>query len=128
MPKIKIEDLAKIKEKAMRSLTLREGGPYRVKVNVHMGTCGIAAGARAIMSAFLAILEHKNIKDVLITTSGCAGLCSKEPMITLEIEGAPPVKYGELTPDKVNKIFEDHILGGKILKDFVIAIGHERLA
>ena len=128
MPKIKIEDLAKIKEKAMRSIALREGGPYRVKVNVHMGTCGIAAGARNIMSTFLSIIESKNIKDVLMTSSGCAGLCSKEPMITIEMEGSAPVKYGELTPEKASLIFEEHILGNRIAKDFVIAVGHERLA
>jgi NADP-reducing hydrogenase subunit HndB len=128
MPKIKIKDLAKIKENTLSSITLRQGGPYRVKVNVHMGTCGIAAGARTIMNAFLSIIESKNIKDVLMTTSGCAGLCSKEPMITVETEGAAPVKYGELTPEKADRIFREHILQGSIVKDFVIAVGHERLA
>ena len=128
MPKIEIKDLAKIKETTLRSIRLRQGGPYRVKVNVHMGTCGIAAGARTIMNAFLSIIESKNIKDVLMTTSGCAGLCSKEPMITVETEGTAPVKYGDLTPEKVDKIFREHILQGSIVKDFVIAVGHERLA
>ena len=128
MPKIKIEDLAKIKEKTLDAVTLRTGGPFRVKINVHMGTCGIAAGSRGIVDAFLSMIDKKGTKDVMLTTSGCAGLCSKEPMVTIEVEGRPPVKYGELTPDRAKKIFADYVLGGKIVKDFVIAMGHEREA
>ncbi|OGF59679.1 MAG: NADP oxidoreductase [Candidatus Fischerbacteria bacterium RBG_13_37_8] len=128
MPKIKIDDLAKIKEKHLTATTLRTGGPYRVKLNVHMGTCGIAAGAREIVATFMKLIESKDVKDVLLTTSGCAGLCSMEPMITIEVEGAAPVKYGELNADRAKRIFQEHVLDGKIVKDFAIAKGHERQA
>ncbi len=125
MPKLSIDDLKKIKEKRSDEIFLREGGPYKCKITVHMGTCGIAAGARKILSTLMGNIEKKNVKDVLVTTSGCAGLCSKEPMITLEIQGKPPIKYGELTDDKVHKIFEDHVLGGQIVEDYLIGKGHE---
>ena len=82
MPKITIDDLSKIREKTIRTNTLREGAG-RVKITVHMGTCGIAAGARDIMSAVLKEIETRNLNDILVTNSGCAGLCSKEPMITI---------------------------------------------
>ncbi len=126
MPKLKIEDLAKIKEKAARTKQLREGGPYKIKVTVHMGTCGIAAGARGIMDTLIKEIEKKDVHDVLLTTSGCAGLCSREPMITVESASQAPVKYVELTPQKTTEIFEKHIIGGKIIKDYALAVGSER--
>lgn len=126
MPKLKVEDLAKIKEKTMKMTNLREGAG-NAKVTVHMGTCGIASGARNIMSALLEEIEAQNVKDVLVTTSGCAGFCSKEPMATVELKNAAPVKYAELTPDKIKEIFNKHVLGGEIVDEYVLGIGSERL-
>lgn len=126
MAKIKIEDLEKITDDYKRKMTVREGGG-RVKVTVHMGTCGIAAGARDIMSTFVKEIEEKNIKDVILTTSGCAGLCSKEPMITVEVLGQAPVKYVELTPEKAKKIFEQHVLQGIFVKEYALSIGSEKV-
>ncbi|MCA1917799.1 MAG: (2Fe-2S) ferredoxin domain-containing protein [Flavobacterium piscis] len=126
MAKLKIEDLEKISEDYKRKMTVREGGG-RVKVTVHMGTCGIAAGAREIMSTFVKEIEEKNVKDVILTTSGCAGLCSKEPMITVEVLGQAPVKYVELNPDKAKKIFEQHVLKGIFVKEYALSIGSEKV-
>lgn len=124
MAKISLEDLKKIKESVQASVTLREGG-YRAKVNVHMGTCGIASGARAIMSTVLDEIAQRDIKDVIVTTSGCAGLCSREPMITVERIGEAPVKYGDLTPEKMREIFVEHVLGGKVVEKYALAVGSE---
>jgi NADP-reducing hydrogenase subunit HndB len=126
MAKIKVEDLEKIREKVRETMVLREGGPYKAKVIMHMGTCGIASGARKIMSALLKEIEAKNIKDVIVTTSGCAGLCSREPMVTVELLGKAPVKYVDLTEEKIRKIFNEHILGGNIVSEYALAIGSER--
>ncbi|MEW6685732.1 MAG: (2Fe-2S) ferredoxin domain-containing protein [Candidatus Edwardsbacteria bacterium] len=126
MPKLKIEDLAKIREKTKSLTTLREG-VGRAKVTVHMGTCGIAAGAREIMSALLSEIEKHKVKDILVTTSGCAGLCNREPMATVELLDKPPVKYVDLTPEKMRKIFAEHILGGKIVNEYALAIGSEMM-
>lgn len=126
MAKLKIEDLEKIAEDYKRKMTVREGGG-RVKVTVHMGTCGIAAGAREIMNTFVKEIEEKNVKDVILTTSGCAGLCSKEPMITVEVLGQAPVKYVELTPEKAKKIFEQHVLQGIFVKEYALSIGSEKV-
>ena len=126
MPRIKIEDLDKISKKVKRTTILREGAG-RAKITVHMGTCGISAGAREIMSTLMAEIEKKNIKDIILTTSGCAGLCSKEPMATVELKGETPVKYIELTPEKTKKIFEEHVLGCKVVKDYALAKGSERV-
>ncbi len=124
MAKLTIADLKKIKENYHASQALREGG-FKVKITVHMGTCGIAAGARPIMNVVMEELTKSGRKDVAITTSGCAGLCSKEPMVTIELAGEAPVKYIALTEDKMRKIFAEHVLGGKAIKEFALVAGHE---
>lgn len=126
MPRLKPEDLEKIREKMKGTVTLREG-KAKARIIVHMGTCGISAGARKIMSTLLSLVEEKKIEDIIVTTSGCAGFCSKEPMATVELKGEAPVKYIDLTEEKITKIFNEHILGGKIVKDFALAIGSEQL-
>jgi len=125
MSKLTIEDLQKIREKSKGGI-LSEDGPYKAKVTVHMGTCGIAAGARHIMSALMKELEDKDVNDVFLTTSGCAGLCSHEPMATIEFAGKIPVKYIDLTPEKVKAIFERHIMGKEPVMEYALAVGSER--
>ena len=127
MAKLKPEDLNKIAER-MRHQTLLRDGAGRAKVTVHMGTCGISAGARKIMSTLLAEVEQHNVQDVILTTSGCAGLCSKEPMMTVELKDQAPVKYVELDEKKAHTIFTDHVLEGKIVTDFALGIGSERVS
>ncbi len=125
MPKLTIDDLKKIRDKARGTVILREG-VGKAKITVHMGTCGIASGAREIMDAVMSEIETRDIKDVIVTTTGCAGLCSREPMATIELLGKPPVKYVDLTKEKVKKIFDEHILGGNIVTKYALAIGSER--
>ncbi len=124
MAKLTIEDLKRIKEEVRSTTVLREGG-FRAKVNIHMGTCGIAAGARKLMSAVLQEIEERKIKDVMVTTSGCAGLCSREPMATVEILEKPPVKYCDLNEEKMKEIFVHHILNGEIVEAYALARGSE---
>ena len=124
MAKMSIEDLKKIKESVQAGVNLREGG-YRAKVNIHMGTCGIASGARKLMTAVLDEIEKKGLKDVIVTTSGCAGLCSREPMATVERLGEAPVKYVDLDAEKMKEIFSQHVLGGKPVEKYALAVGSE---
>ncbi|OHB79502.1 MAG: NADP oxidoreductase [Planctomycetes bacterium RBG_16_55_9] len=125
MPKIEPGDLDEIGEKIKRTMLLREGSG-RAKIIVHMGTCGIAAGARTVMKAFLDEIESKGVKDVIITISSCAGLCSREPMATVELTSEPAVKYVDLTAEKARRIFEEHVLGGRIVAEYALAAGSER--
>ncbi len=127
MAKLKPEDLEKISEK-MRTVTILREGSGQAKITVHMGTCGIASGARGIMSAFLSQKDETKAKDLILTTSGCAGLCSREPMATVELKGETAVKYVDLTEEKVKKIFSQHVLGGNIVKEYALAMGSERVS
>jgi NADP-reducing hydrogenase subunit HndB len=125
MPKLNIKDLEEIRKKVRKATLLREG-ISNAKITVHMGTCGIAAGARAIMNTVIKVVEKSGRDDIIVTTSGCAGFCSREPMATVELKGETPVKYGDLTEDKIKKIFSEHVLKGKIVEEYALAIGSER--
>jgi NADP-reducing hydrogenase subunit HndB len=126
MARLTIDDLAKIRDRSRRQTSLREGAG-RVKITVHMGTCGIAAGARDIMTAVLKEVETQNLHDVIVTNSGCAGLCSQEPMMTVETAAAPaPVKYVLMTPEKVRVIVENHLKRGEVVREYALAVGSER--
>jgi len=124
MAKLRIEDLKKIKESVKGTVNLRDGNA-RVKITVHMGTCGIAAGARVVMNTLLKEIEARQVQDVLLTSSGCAGLCSHEPMITIEVSGEAPVKYTKLDGDKTKRIFEEHVQGGKPVTEYALSMGSE---
>ncbi len=124
MAKLTIADLKKIKEKQQATFNLREGG-YRAKVTVHMGTCGIAAGAREIMTALMDEIDQAKAEDIISTTSGCAGLCAREPMMTVELLNKPPVKYGDVTVDKLKEIFQEHVMGGNPVEKYVLVVGSE---
>ncbi len=125
MSKLTVESLEKIKEKTRRTTLLREG-TGKAKIIVHMGTCGIAAGTRKIRDALIKIMEEQDVTDVILTTSGCAGLCSREPMATVERVGEAPVKYVDLTEDKIRKVFMEHVIGGQIVIKYALALGCER--
>ena len=126
MPKLTLEDLKKIREKTQKTILLREGGDYRAKITVHMGTCGIAAGARKIMSTLMDEIDKKSLSDVFLTNSGCAGLCSREPMVTVEVAGTPPVKYIDLDEKKIKEVLKKHVIGGTLVKDYALGIGSEK--
>jgi NADP-reducing hydrogenase subunit HndB len=127
VPKISIQDLKKIKERERSRMVLRDG-EYRAKITVHMGTCGIAAGAREILTCLRDLIAEKKLDDVILTNSGCAGLCAQEPMMTVELSDQPPVKYVKLDREKATRIFEEHVMGGKTVEDYALARGSETVA
>jgi NADP-reducing hydrogenase subunit HndB len=124
MPRLTIDDLKKLRDQSAGAIALR-AGTARAKVTIHMGTCGIAAGAREVMAALLKAIEEQGVTDVMVTTSGCAGLCSREPMATVEVRAQAPVKYVNLTPETMVRVFQRHVLGGEVVTDAALAAGCE---
>jgi NADP-reducing hydrogenase subunit HndB len=124
MPRLTIDDLKKMRDETSGAIALR-AGTARARVTVHMGTCGIAAGAREVMAALLKEIESQGVTDVMVTTSGCAGLCSREPMATVEVLGQAPVKYVNLTPRDIQEVFRRHVLGGDVVTESALAAGCE---
>lgn len=125
MPKLKLEDLAEVRRRARKAIWLRDTAA-RVTLTVHMGPCGIAAGARDIVLAALREVEEAGFCDVLVSVSDCAGLCAREPMATVEVAGQPPVRYVNLTEAKVKEIFAEHILAGKIVERYALKEAAEK--
>ena len=124
MAKLNIEDLKKIKERVQAETSLRDG-ERRVKITVHMGTCGIASGAREVMNALMEEIDQAGVTDVVVTTSGCMGLCSREPLVTVEVLNQEPIKYEYMNPNKIRQVFKRHVLQGEVQTPFVLAKGQE---
>jgi len=118
MPRIKsLEDLKKIREDAQRDLKVRIDTGTRIIVG--MGTCGIAAGARETMHAILEELAKREI-DANVTTVGCVGTCVREPLVDIEQAGKPRITYGNVHPDMVPKLIEEHLINGRIVDEWVV--------
>ena len=115
-----LEDLQKVRERALEQMKVREG-KYAAKVVVAMGTCGIAAGARDVMTAILDELDKRGISDVAVTQTGCKGLCEQEPTVDVVKAGEPTVTYGYVDSDKARNIVAQHLVNGNIVGDMVVA-------
>lgn len=122
MPKLNVEDLDEIKQKVEGREESKRG-----KIIVHMGTCGRAAGAKEIMDTLEEEFNKRDIDNVILTNSGCAGLCSREPMVTVKMEDEAPIKYVDLTPDKMKEVLSDHVLGGDPVGQYALARGSEKV-
>jgi len=119
MPKIMtIDDFKKLREDARRDIRVRlQTG---TKIIVGMGTCGIAAGARETMRAIVAELDKKHI-DAHVTTVGCIGMCAFEPLVDVEQAGGSRITYGNIHPEKVPRLIEEHLIQGRVVEDWVVA-------
>jgi len=119
LPKItSLEDLRKIKEQAKDLTSARSGG--KTKIIVGMGTCGIAAGARDVMTAILAELDKRGLKDVNVEMTGCIGMCQKEPLVDIIRPGEPRITYGNVEPKDVARIVAEHLVNGNVVEDKVV--------
>ena len=91
-----------------------------MRITVHMGTCGIAAGARDVLTALMDELTASNIETVTLQQSGCVGLCDKEPMMTLEDKEGKTFRYGKLDRTKVRQIVSEHVVRGHPVTEFLL--------
>ena len=113
MAKVTVEDLKRIREETARKIIMRtEKG--RVRILVHTGSCGIAAGARGLMTTLLEEKAKSGRDDIYIIAAGCSGSCEGEPNITVEIADQPPMVYEKMDDGKIRKIFKDEILTGQL--------------
>jgi len=114
-----LEDLNALKQKALEELKLRESKDS-VRIVVGMGTCGIAAGAREVVGAFLEELAKRKISDVSVTQTGCIGLCAKEPLVDVVAPGQPTVTYGDVDASKARQIVAQHVVNGLVIGEWVV--------
>ena len=113
-----LADLREIREKAKREMAQREQSA-RYRIVVAMGTCGIAAGARSVMSAILDELNKRNITDTVVTQTGCLGYCDQEPLVQIVQADKSTITYGKVTPEVARAIVSDHVVNNKIVTNHV---------
>lgn len=113
------DQLKALAEKAKADIDLREGRK-ETQVTVHMGTCGIAAGARDVVAGFMTEMAGAGITDVSLHQSGCAGLCEEEPMATVTAADGTMYRYGLLDKDKIHEIVVQHLAGGAPVDMYLI--------
>lgn len=116
-----LEDLKRAKEEALKKRELKATSGA-VQVIVGMGTCGIAAGARDAMKAILEIIEKDSIPGVIVTQTGCIGLCEREPIVQVILGEQPKVTYGKVSPEVARKIMKEHVVEGKVVASNVMNI------
>ena len=114
-----LAELQAIKERMKNKVVLREGG-QEVRVVVGMATCGIAAGARPVMTAFLEEASKRNLSNVVIEQTGCIGMCALEPIVEVYVPGQEKVTYVKMTAEKVAKIVSDHIVNGAPVIEYTV--------
>ncbi len=118
MPKLKsLEDLQSLREQLQGDIKAR--AETATTIIVGMGTCGISAGAREVMHAILAELDARDI-DAHVTTVGCIGMCSKEPLVDIQQGDEPRITYGNITPAMVPRIIEEHLIQGHVVDEWVV--------
>lgn len=118
---MKLEDLRRIREKALNEMRLREE-KARIKIIVEMGTTGISSGAREVLKTFLEEIEKRNLKDVIVTQTGEKGLITHQPIVIVEESGKPKVIYGDVNVDIAKRIVEEHIIKGNPILEYIIQI------
>ncbi len=115
------DDLDQIQKRAARDMSAQTSEKYDARVMVHMGTCGLAAGAQEVMDVLQEEAAKQDQVSIQIISCGCAGMCSSEPNVTVERRGEQPVMYAHMDADKMRQVFKRHVLGGEVQTDFALA-------
>ncbi|NJN96823.1 MAG: (2Fe-2S) ferredoxin domain-containing protein [Anaerolineales bacterium] len=120
MPAVKsLEELKRLREAALEKRQAKTTTGY-AQITVGMGTCGIAAGARETMKVILEMIESESLGDVVVKQTGCLGLCEWEPIVEVVIGEGPKVTYGKVSGAKARQIMKEHVIGNKVITEFVI--------
>ena len=114
-----LEDLNRFREEIIEDKR-RSAGLGKIQIVVSLGTCGIAAGALGTLEAARQQVQADGLKNVSISETGCVGLCKHEPILEVIAGDSPRVTYGRVTPSVARRIVREHVVGGKIVSEFVI--------
>ena len=115
-----LAELAAIRARMMDQVNLRKDDNVDTRIVVGMATCGIAAGARPVMLAFIEELKKRGIENVTVAQTGCVGMCRLEPMVEVYVKGQEKVTYVHMTPDKVARVVGEQIVNGRPVDEYTI--------
>ena len=116
-----LADLKAIREKTLQNINMRkEDGEDSVRVVVGMATCGIAAGARPVLSTLMDEITRRNLSEVTVTQTGCIGVCRLEPIVEVYVPGEEKVTYVKMTPEKAQQIVAEHLVNKQVVTAYTI--------
>lgn len=116
-----IEELMAIRDKTRKNMTVREDtGDSKIRVVVGMASCGIAAGARPVLNAFVDEIAKRDVKGVSVQQTGCIGMCQYEPIVEVTEPGKEKVTYVKMTPEKAVRVVNDHTVNGNPVAEFTV--------
>ena len=115
-----LEELAALRERMKNNVAMRQDNSTATRVVVGMATCGIAAGARPVLTAFVEEVNRRGLKDVVVTQAGCIGMCKLEPMVEVFQPGKEKVTYVKMTPEKVSRIVTEHLVNGSPVTEYTV--------
>lgn len=115
-----IEELNAIRDKAKATMTVREDQTDVIRVVVGMATCGIAAGARPVLNGFMEEIARRKLKNVVISQTGCIGMCQHEPIVEIIEKDKEKVTYVQMTADKVARVVNDHLVNDNVVTEFTV--------
>lgn len=115
-----LEELAALRERMKNNVAMRQDNSTATRVVVGMATCGIAAGARPVLTAFVEEVNRRGLKDVAVTQAGCIGMCKLEPIVEVFQPGKEKVTYVKMTPEKVSRIVTEHLVNGSPVTEYTV--------
>lgn len=115
-----LEELAALRERMKNNVAMRQDNSTATRVVVGMATCGIAAGARPVLTAFVEEVNRRGLKDVVVTQTGCIGMCKLEPIVEVFQPGKEKVTYVKMTPEKVSRIVTEHLVNGSPVTEYTV--------
>ncbi len=115
-----LAELQAIRDKARASVNIRENAEAETRVLVGMATCGIAAGARPVLTAFVEEVAKRGLKDTMVTQTGCIGICQYEPVVEVITPGKDKVTYVKMTAEKAVRVVNDHLVNGNVVTEYTI--------
>lgn len=115
-----LEELKAIREKMKQQMELRDNSEDKIRVVVGMATCGIAAGARPVLLAFMDEVNKRGLLDVTVAQTGCIGMCRLEPIVEISVPGKEKVTYVKVNPDMVPRIVAEHVVNGNPVTEYTI--------
>ena len=115
-----LADLQAIRERMQKQIELRDTSEDHIRVLVGMATCGIAAGARPVLNAFLEEVDKRGLTNVSVTQTGCIGVCRLEPIVEVLVPGQEKVTYVKMSPEKVPAIVSEHLVNGRVVSEYTI--------
>ena len=115
-----IAELQAIRDKAREKMAVRDGAEAETRVVVGMATCGIAAGARPVLNAFVEEVAKRHLNGVTVTQTGCIGMCQYEPIVEILEPGKEKVTYVKMTAEKAARVVTDHLVNGNVVTEYTV--------